>query len=372
MTKNFNKKHGSILILPVIAVITVITASYLLWRYANTPKTPDLPRPPLKELSAKHGIKIGNHAIKNRIGEKPYNDILTQQFDFVTIDNTPNWHFTDYDLRPSKDKFDFSQIDKIMAYAEKNKMPVQMHHYLWGDEKWLPNWLLKGKFTPAQLEDIMKNHILTVGKRYSGRVAEWTVVNEAFTRQQHLFNLNDWWAVNTGSQDYIDKAFFWARQADPKSKLILNDFNNEIQNNTSNAMYEYMKGAKARGVPIDGIGMQMHLDGTHPPKLDEVKTNMTRFGDLGYEVYITELDVNMNDVKADDNDKDQIQARIYYEVTKACIESKVCHSYALLGITDAETWYNYLPGVTDARPLPFDRKYKPKPAFYELRRALEE
>lgn len=137
-------------------------------------------------------------------------------------------------------------------------------------------------------------------------------------------------------------------------------------------MYEYIKDAKARGIPIDGIGMQMHIDGTRPPKREDVITNMRRFADIGVDVYVTEFDVNMSDVKASNRRKDQIQADIYYEMIRACIESTVCHSFAFLGITDSETWYNYMDGVTDARPLMFDRDYNPKPAFYSVRKALEE
>jgi len=123
-------------------------------------------------------------------------------------------------------------------------------------------------------------------------------------------------------------------------------------------------------VPIDGIGMQMHLDGTHPPVKDEVIANMKRFAALGVETYVTELDVNMNDVKAGPKARDDIQSGIYYDMMRACIESEVCPSFSLLGITDKETWYNYLPGTPNANPLIFDHNYKPKPAFYSLREAL--
>jgi endo-1,4-beta-xylanase len=220
--------------------------------------------------------------------------------------------------------------------------------------------------------DILHDHIQTVGSRYSGKIKEWTVVNEAFTRGQGVYGLKDWWKDHTGStQNYIDNSFIWARQADPNSKLILNDFNNEGKNDISNAMYDYIKSAKERGIPIDGIGMQMHIDGTHPPTKDEVVSNMQRFGALGIDVYVTEFDVNMNDVKAADEDKDKIEADIYYEMMRACIESKVCHSFSILGITDKETWYKYV-GLSDARPLPFDEKYRPKPAFFALQAALKQ
>lgn len=372
MVKKVSKKSKSlnISVYAWAALILVIIILVVFMKSQDTAAS-TLPSPSLKTLAKNNGIELGNFAIRNHLDDKNYTDILSSQFDFVLADNTPNWYFVDGGLRPSKDTYNFKQMDEIMAYARNNNMPVEAHHYVWGEEKWLPDWLKEGSYSRQELLDLMRDHIMTVGNQYQGQVAQWSVVNEAFTRDQHLFNLRDWWADNIGDQSYIDQAFIWARQADPNSKLILNDFNNEGINDTSNAMYEYIKGAKARGVPIDGIGMQMHLDGGHPPTKDEVISNMKRFADLGVGVYVTEFDVNMNDVKADAKDKNRIQENIYYEMMRACIESRVCHHFAYLGITDSETWYNHI-GLKDPRPLMFDEKYRPKPAFYGTRTALEQ
>lgn len=219
--------------------------------------------------------------------------------------------------------------------------------------------------------DLIHSHISTVVGHYQSKINEWTVVNEAFTRGQHIYGLHDWWADNTGGTAYIDQAFIWAHQTDPQAKLILNDFDNEHFNPISDAMYQYIQGAKARGVPIDGIGMQMHIDGTHPPDMNEVAQNMQRFGQLGVGVYVTEFDVNMSAVPAPDRVKDNLAGSIYYNMMRACIKAGDCHSFAELGITDKETWYNYMgPSTQDARPLMFDSNYKPKPAFYAFRNAL--
>ncbi len=369
---NLRKPTGASLYLLIFSLI-IVTGGALLYSSLSKPvQTPTLPQPALKELANRKGIDIGNFAIPNRIDEKPYHDILTQQFNVALLDNTPNWHFSDYDLRPSPTEFDFSKIDALVEYGQANHMKMQAHHYVWGEQKWLPDWLKNGDFSSQQLLDIIHNHINTVGKRYSGKIQEWTVVNEAFTRQQHFFDLHDWWADNINDQQaYLDNSFIWARQADPKSVLILNDFNNESINDTSNAMYDYIKGAKARGVPIDAIGMQMHIDGGHPPTKDEVISNMKRFAALGVKVYVTEFDVNMNDLKTDAKAKNEVEANIYYEMMRACVESQVCQSFSVLGITDKETWYNHI-GLADPRPLPFDEQYRPKPAFYSLRWALEQ
>lgn len=369
MPKSLTRKH-QILYLFILLVMGGI-AVILLWSTSSQTIGKQLPSPSLKQLAAEQHVALGNFAILNRLHEQPYTDILTSQFDFALADNAPNWYFTDGGLRPSRTTYNFKQMDEVIAFAERHNMPVQAHHYVWGEEKWLPEWLKKGDYSRAELLDIMRDHIMTVGQHYRGKVAEWTVVNEAFTRGSHIYGLRDWWADHVGDQSYIDQAFSWARQADPDSKLILNDFNNESINDTSNAMYDYVKGALERGIPIDGIGMQMHIDGTHPPTKDEVTSNMKRFGALGLPVYVTEFDVNMHDVKADPADRDQIEGNIYYEMLRACIESKVCHSFAYLGITDKETWYNHM-GLTDARPLMFDAHYNPKPAFYSTRTALEQ
>lgn len=355
----------------IVILLLVVLAVIIFIKWPKEPKTPFLPAPSLKDLALRHNIQMGNHAILSRLHEKPYTDIFTSQFNLALADNTPNWYFTDGGLRPSRNSYNFKQMDEVMAFAEKNNMKVQAHHYLWGEEKWLPEWLKKGDYSRDELMQMIHEHIDTVGKKYSGRIQEWTVVNEAFSRGQHIYGLNDWWAEHTEGKEYIDQAFIWARQADPKSKLILNDFNNESINGVSNEMYEYVKAAKARGVPIDGIGMQMHIDGTHPPVKDEVVANMNRFAALGVDVYVTELDVNMADVKAENDDKDQIEGHIYYEMMRACIEAEKCRSFSILGITDRESWYNHI-GLKNPRPLPFDENYQPKPAYYSLRAALGE
>jgi endo-1,4-beta-xylanase len=333
-----------------------------------------LATPSLKNLAARHGVELGNFAILNHMYDPPYRNILTTQFDFVLADNTPNWYFTDGGLRPSETTYNFKQMDEVVAYAQAHDMPVEAHHLLWGEDKWLPEWLKNGKYDETKLTAIIHDHIATVAGRYKGKIKQWSVVNEAFTRGQHVNGLTDWWADHTGGgTNYIDQAFIAARQADPSAKLILNDFSNEHYNPVSDAMYNYIKEAKARGIPIDGIGMQMHIDGTHAPAKQEVIGNMQRFAALGVEVYVTEFDVNMSAVPADNATKDKIAGNIYYNMMRACIESKVCHSFALLGITDKETWYNYMgPSTVGARPLMFDEAYRPKQAYYSFRAALEQ
>lgn len=336
-----------------------------------SPHSPRLPNPPLKDLAANHQVQLGNYASLKRLSDKPYADILTSQYEFLTIDGEPNWMFNDGTLRPSPTKYDYTNIDQVFNFARAHNMPVQIHHLVWGEDKWLPNWLKEGNYNKEQLLNILHDHISNVAGHYSGQVREWTVVNEAFTRGAQVNGLHDWWLDHTGDRSYIDNSFIWAHQADPNAKLILNDFSNEGINNISNDMYNYVKDAKSRGVPIDGIGMQMHIDAGHSPNKDDVIKNMQRFDAIGVKTYITEFDVNLNQVKDDAKYRNDLQSSIYYQMARACIESKSCPSFAELGITDKETWYNEL-GWTKSQPLLFDDKYHVKPAFYAFRQAWQQ
>ncbi|MEO8862830.1 MAG: endo-1,4-beta-xylanase [Candidatus Saccharimonadales bacterium] len=361
----------------IILAVLIASGVGLAYKYGrnNDPYTtkppPQLPNPPLKKLAEDRNLQIGSFASLKYLRERAYTDILSSQFEYAIIDGEPNWKFEDHTLRPTIDTYDFSDLDKVFSFAEQNNMPVRVQHLLWGDDKWLPDWLTKGSFTKEQLLDIIHNHISTVGARYKGRVREYSVVNEAFSREIKTGGNLDWWGQRLG-HEYIDKAFVWARQADPNAILILNDFGNETEGEISNNMYSYIKDAKSRGIPIDAIGMQMHISGTNPPSKDKVVANMRRFSALGVKVYVTEFDVNMHDYKGTTEDRNKKQADIYKDMLGACLEvgPKVCPNFGFLGLIDRQSWYNGI-GIKDANPLLFNSDYSPKPAFFAIRETLK-
>jgi endo-1,4-beta-xylanase len=359
----------------LIALLLIGFGVYKLFIQDNDPYAtqplPELPVPPLKELAERRGVQVGSFASLKYLRERPYSEILATEFEYAIIDGEPNWKFEDFTLRPSRTEFNFAHMDQVFDFADQNNMPVRVQHLLWGDDKWLPDWLKNGNYSKDELLDIIHDHISTVGEKYKGKVREYTVVNEAFSRELETGGNKDWWGERLGTE-YIDKAFVWAREADPNAILVLNDFGNETKGDISNLMYDYIKGAKSRGVPIDGLGMQMHIDGMNTPSKEEVVENMRRFADLGVKIYVTEFDVNMHSVEGSDEEKDRKQAEIYSELLKACLEvgKDVCPNFGFLGLIDRQSWYKGI-GIDDADPLLFRSDYTPKPAFFAVRDALQ-
>ena len=361
----------------VLVFLVTVGGGYFFQQYSKRDKylhqaPPELPTPPLKELAERKGLQIGSFASLKYLRERPYSQLLTSEFEYLIIDGEPNWKFEDHQLRPARDKYDFTELDHVFTFADENDMPVRVQHLLWGDDKWLPDWLKNGNYSKSELNEIIKEHIETVAKRYKGKVREYTVVNEAFSRKLKTGGNRDWWGEHLGEQ-YIDEAFKTARATDPNAVLILNDFSNETEGDVSNLMYKYLASALKRDIPIDAIGMQMHMGSGNPPTKEAVVKNMKRFAELGLKVYITEFDVNMHDTHESKAKEREIQAKIYGDMLSACLEvgNKVCPNFGFLGLVDRQSWYHGI-GVTDAEPLMFDDDFKPKPAFFEIRRVLEQ
>ena len=193
---------------------------------------------------------------------------------------------------------------------------------------------------------------------YGPRAYCWDVVNEALD-SSGLKPSAPWYPA---LPDYIDVAFKAARAAGgDKLKLFYNDYSAEGMNAKSDQVYALVKGMLARGVPIDGVGLQFHwsLDGHDP--LPDVAKNMARLGALGLEVHITELDIKcVKSGSGEPCDQNRLnrQAQLYADILKVCLEAPTCKSFESWGFTDKHTWLS-----ADTKPLPFDDAYRAKPAL---------
>jgi endo-1,4-beta-xylanase len=133
-----------------------------------------------------------------------------------------------------------------------------------------------------------------------------------------------------------------------------------------------VKDFKRRGVPIDGVGLQMHISQTDFDPAP-VAANIARLTALGVQVHITELDVSLPvDATGNPVSKDDLarQAEIYRGVVKACLANPGCTAIQTWGFTDKWSWIGSHSHGTRGGALPFDRAYKPKPAYDAMREEI--
>lgn len=308
----------------------------------------------LRSLAEKHSILIGAAVGASQIIDRDYTQTLSREFDILTTENALKFE----PVHPSPNQYSFTDADAIVSFAEANGMKVRGHTLVWHQQ--LPGWIIGGTFTREEWISILHDHITTVVSRYKGRIYAWDVVNEAVADDGSLRNTV--WLQGIGPE-YIDLAFQWAHDADPQALLFYNDYGASGLGGKSDAVYNLARDLLERGVPIDGVGLQMHTSLESPPVFSDIAANFKRLNDLGLEVQVTELDVRIREPTTT-ADLTQ-QANIYRDMLDVCLSADDCTAFVMWGFTDRYSWIpSANPGYGSA--LIFDESYNPKPAYYAL------
>ena len=324
--------------------------------------TPEAATTTLRSLAQARHFSIGTAVNVDALQyEPPYSEILAREFNMVTPEVTMKFDATE----PRRGVYTFSEADSIVAFARAHAMQVRGHNLAWYLA--LPAWLTTGKFTRNELMTILHDHIFAEVAHYRGQVNIWDVVNEAVNDDGSL--RNSIWLRGIGP-DYLDLAFRWAHEANPRARLFYNDYGGEGLGRKSDAIYALLKGLLKRGVPIDGVGLQMHVSLASYPKPQNVLANMQRLTALGLEVQITEMDVKIQDDARSMQARLDAQASIYRDMLSTCLSVERCTAFVTWGFTDAHSWIPAFTGHSDA-PLIFDEKYRPKAAYFALVGVLE-
>lgn len=305
---------------------------------------------------------VGTAVTQQGTNDLEYVRVSSSEFNQIQPENEMKWT----SLHPAEGRFSFAAADQLVNLGLSNRQAVR-GHVLVGEAP-APAWLTQRQFSGSQFFDVVEQHIKNVVGRYAGKVYAWDVVNEAFEPTGAL--RNSVWFGGKG-MPLIEQAFRWAHQADPRALLFYNDTAAEVINPQSDAIYAMAKEFLARGVPLHGIGFQMHLDASGVP-LDRLEANLKRFADLGLQIQITELDVALKlgpDGKLEANALAQ-QAAVYHGVVSTCLKFKACSAVQVWGFTDKYSWIpTFFPG--NGAALPFDASYRVKPAYYSLLKALD-
>ena len=325
----------------------------------------------LREAAQASGMLIGTAVRPAHLSESAYASTLASEFNMLEPEDVLKWEV----VHPESQTFDFSQGDEIVNFATRHGMKVRGHTLVWHQQN--PKWLTEEKFTSGELAQILEKHIKTVVGHYRGKIFAWDVVNEAFDELQPGQLRSTIWRDQPGiglagnGSSYIERCFRWAHEADPQALLFYNEAGAEVVNPKSDAIYAMVRGFRQRGVPIDGVGFQMHIENLRAYAAS-ISANIKRFTALGVQVHITEMDVALPvDPNGNPRPEDlQRQADIYREVATACLSHRGCTAIQTWGFTDKYSWIGSHSKQTQGAALPFDRNYRAKPAYEALRNAL--
>lgn len=339
--------------------------------------------PSLKETFTDY-FRVGVSVAGNTLNDSRDRAMILKHFSSITSENYMKWEF----IHPEPDIYKFAAADSFVNFGMENKLHIVGHVLVWHSQT--PDWVFKdengNRASPELLLERMKEHIYTVVGHYKGRVQAWDVVNEAVDDQGKI-RKNIWYEIL--GEDYIKKAFQFAREADPDAKLIYNDYSIPSANKRD-AIVKLIDHIRSNGIDVDEVGMQAHYQLDYPDA-DQLDSCLQAFADLGVKVAITELDINVlpnpkGRIGADVRKSFEFQEKYNPYTTELpdSVQEQLANKYreffslfikhkdnisriTIWGVQDGQSWKNHWPihGRTN-HPLLFNRNYQPKKAFWEV------
>jgi endo-1,4-beta-xylanase len=296
-----------------------------------------------------------------------YNHLLTTEFNSITAES--EMKMRTIFLGPGD--YNWTRPDALVDYATDNNLNIHGHALVWHVE--VPDWMTTFTGSNEEFEQIIEDYIKAVVQRYAGKITSWDVVNEA---------INDGGGVRNTifleklGPDYIAKCFQWAREADPDVLLFYNDYNTPADLTKQNDVYALIDELQADNVPIDGLGLQMHISIDSPTR-QQIQEDVDKALERNLIVHFSELDVRVNPdgrevVGSLTEERDFAQRLKYKEVVDLYSDIPDPFKYAITvwGIRDPDSWIINQYDRPDW-PLLFDASFNRKSAHTGFLEGLE-
>jgi endo-1,4-beta-xylanase len=299
--------------------------------------------------------------------------LMVAQCGILVPENELKW----YALRKTPVGFDFKRADMLVDFAEKNGMAVRGHTLLWARPQYNPEWVLSydfGSNPGAAAEAMLIDHVKTVCGRYGKRIFSYDVINELVVPETGALEQTPF--TKYLGQDVVDIMFHAARAAAPHAQLVYNDYMNWTPKSETHrtAVLKLLERMRKNNVPVDALGIQSHVGigfGNEPvddpgyAKTREVEWR--RFLDevvgMGFDLVVTEFDVNDKNVQGDIAVRDEAVASLGGDYLSVMLSYPQTRYVMAWGIVDKYSWLQHTsprPDGQPKRPCPYDDKYKPK------------
>ncbi len=305
----------------------------------------------------------------------PHAQLLTMHFDSIVSGNDMKWS----SVENTKGVFTYATADSEVGLAVCNGMKIRGHNLVWATGAQTPAYATgDGTNSPANQAVVTANiqeHIQNEVQHFGTNVYVWDVVNEPLDPTQSDC-LEHGPFYNVLGKSYIDIALQAARQYAPAgTKLFINDYSTTDPNKLA-CLVQVVGDLRARGIPIDGVGHEMHNAINFPSTQSMAEAIETVAEKLpGIEQQITELDMSVyNGGDTTSNYGNNIPPAILAEqgwLYKDYFEAfrrlhKKIGAVTFWGMADDDTWLDSTPVARTDYPLPFDMGLQAKPAYWGI------
>jgi endo-1,4-beta-xylanase len=305
-------------------------------------------------------------------------DLVIKHFNTIVAENAMKPLY----VHPSENTYYWDEADKIVAFGKKNLMVMRYHTLEWHEQ--CPNWFFLDKNGKEMVDETdaakraenkklllqrLTDHITTIVNRYKDDINSWDVVNEVIDpSQSDGMRQSKWYKI--AGKDFVETAFRAARAAGgPRMRLYINDYGTHDPAKRD-ALFKFVKEMLAKGVPIDGVGHQMHISLNTP--INQISDSIKLFGSIGLDNLITELDMGIysDDLTSYSSVSKEILIRQGYRYKELFDAFKALNKEISMvvfwGINDGNSWLQNRPIKRVDAPLLFDADYQAKYAYWGL------
>ena len=324
----------------------------------------------LQSLASQHGLSWGSAIGARSLDEPALRALLLRNVGSLTPENALKWDATE----PAPGQFQLDAMEQLVAFCKRHRLVLRGHALVWHQQ--VPIWL-EGLQGP-QLRAALERHIRTLVGHRRGQIQSWDVINEPIDPEGHGLR-RSFWLARLG-RGFIADALHWAREADPATQLLINEYGLEGDDPQTArkrlTMLALIDELKRAGAPLDGIGLQAHLlaPATGSPTFRTLPAFLGELRRRGLQVEITELDVSDRLLSAAIDLRDQRVAATYDAFLKAVLTEPALRRITTWGLSDRTTWLNSSfprPDGRPQRPLPFDNALRAKPAHISIQKDLQ-
>lgn len=342
---------------------------------------------PLKDIAKRKGMRFGNamgmlndETVKQRFYNRAYRDLMARECGMIVPENEMKWQA----LQPQPGAYQFGAVDEMFTWAKKEGMLLRGHTLLWQSPKWLPQWVNQLDFSKQPSgapEKLLRQHVQSVCGHFGKDIFSYDVINEAVDPKDGAL-IQNVFSARMGALEQIDLAFRLAHEYAPGAQLVYNDYMGAGANNAKHraGVLKLLADLKARGTPVHALGLQSHI-GADDAMSKVAERAWRSFLDeatgMGFDLLITEFDVNDRALPADFGKRDAAAAALARDYLDVTLSYPRCRDLLLWGMADHVNWLQDWKDAkrTDGlpqRPSPYDSRLRAKPMRAVIAKAMQD
>ena len=290
-------------------------------------------------------------------------------------------------IEPAPGRWSLGNIDGLVRFASENGKAVRGHTLLW--HRGTPAWV-EQRLREQRDWRLISRHFAALIPRHGDAITQWDVVNEPIETGYRMDGLRRNVFLEAFGPDYVRRALLEARMLAPRARLMINEYGLEYDSREErDRRYLFLKlveGLKRSAAPLDGIGLQGHLDlrkGT--VSTSSIAAFLKELADMDLEIVVTELDVKESDYTAPADVRDRMVADEVRRYLDTVLAQRRVSGVVTWGLSDRQSWlevleedYRRFPGAWSKgdgpglnRGLPYDASMRRKPMYRAIEAAFQ-